>query len=152
MLKNEDGTFRKWVIDNVYDEGSTDQTLCKMLDIFAQALDQNKAKGGFGHFLAKNKGQLANVHHAKRALSALPDALRKEETLLKHIKAYYKEEQLAAIEKAWLQSEPIAVQIAMLKHEYEQQRDNTEASKIREEDLWLWKWKKMPKMDEKKED
>eukprot|EP01083_Nonionella_stella_P175343 610329_1 len=76
----------------------------------------------------------------------LPDSLRNADFPLEHVRAYYKAEELAAMEKAWLKSEPIAVQIAMLKHEFKHQRDNTEASKVREEDLWLWKWKKMPKM------
>eukprot|EP01083_Nonionella_stella_P141881 437953_1 len=142
MLKNEDGiTFRKWVINDVYDVDSTDEMLCEILEAFEKAFNPpDDDKEAFND--DNNKFSLAGLGR----LRLLPDSLRNEGMLLKHVKGYYKEEELAAMEKAWLKSEPIAVQIAMLKHEFKHQRDNTEASKVREEDLWLWKWKKMPKM------
>eukprot|EP01083_Nonionella_stella_P039998 108778_1 len=67
---------------------------------------------------------------------------------------HYLEEEQAALEKEGLKSLPIAVQIAMLKSEFKHQAEDPKADsavaqsimKVKEEDLWLWKWKKMPKM------
>eukprot|EP01083_Nonionella_stella_P039997 108776_1 len=74
--------------------------------------------------------------------------------LLQFFAQHYLEEEQAALEKEGLKSLPIAVQIAMLKSEFKHQAEDPKADsavaqsimKVKEEDLWLWKWKKMPKM------
>eukprot|EP01083_Nonionella_stella_P141880 437952_1 len=146
----------RWIIDDVKNKESKKKTLGEMLKAFEVVFvdwpkRQFKRRNECESELLQHQGMNAKVSSSSATAVDAPlnvemhanDLLK---NVLKHVQVFYLDLEEAAVEKAELQKLPIAVQIAMLKHEYKEETKNTEDDKIKEEDLWLWKWKKMPKM------
>eukprot|EP01083_Nonionella_stella_P284317 967853_1 len=146
----------RWIIDDVKNKESKKKTLGEMLKAFEVVFvdwpqRQFKRRNECESELLQHQGMNAKVSSSSATAVDAPlnvemhanDLLK---NVLKHVQVFYLDLEEAAVEKAELQKLPIAVQIAMLKHEYKEETKNTEDDKIKEEDLWLWKWKKMPKI------
>eukprot|EP01083_Nonionella_stella_P165342 549816_1 len=133
-----------WEIEDIDDKFAKEDTLKEMVEKFENVFRDKQNEENQMMMKMKTAKMGKTFNH----LAQTDEAVLK--SVMHHVKEYYLEQEEAAIEKTKLKKLAISVQIAMIKSEFKEQHKNDE-EQVAEEDLWLWKWKKMPKMP-KKED
>eukprot|EP01084_Bolivina_argentea_P089589 161625_1 len=133
-----------WEIEDIDDKFAKEDILKEMVEKFENVFRDKQNEENQMMMKMKTAKMGKTFNH----LAQTDEAVLK--SVMHHVKEYYLEQEEAAIEKTKLKKLAISVQIAMIKSEFKEQHKNDE-EQVAEEDLWLWKWKKMPKMP-KKED
>eukprot|EP01083_Nonionella_stella_P284316 967851_1 len=136
----------RYIIEDVKDKQSKKKTFTEMLKAFQVMFDDwPRRKGSDSRTEKESKGTTSQVSATAvndDHRNAVPDASALDmQNVMKYVSTFYLDLENAAIKKAELQQRPIAEQISLLQHEYKGQTKED----MKEDDLWLWKWKKMPK-------